>query len=109
MNERTDHWLVVLDAERLEAARAELDAFGRVTQSASARVLELGELGDRCAEDLAAVDGVLAITSDSLPPEVQDQLDVKENLWASAWALRQQPKNRKGEGLDWDAEGFEPP
>lgn len=108
MLDQTDQWLVVLDAEHPEDLRAELGAYGRVTQSVSPRVPVLGQLTDRSTEDLVVTDGVLAVTKGALPPEVIEKLDPQEALWASAWAQRQ-PKSRPGEGLDWDAEGFESP
>ncbi len=108
MSEKAEEWLIVL-RESTEEVRAQLKAYGRVTQTVSPRVLVLGDLADRCAPDLAATEGVAAVTDGALPPEVFDQLDEKEALWAAAWAQRKRSKNRLGEGLDWDAEGFEPP
>jgi hypothetical protein len=42
-----------------------------------------------------------------LPPSLGES----ERLFAQAWQLRQQSggKQRRGEGLGWDAEGFLPP
>lgn len=108
VNETSDEWLVVLD-EPAELAHAALDAYGRVTQRVSPRLLVLGNLADKCAPELATIEGVLAVATEALPPEVLDRLNDDERLWAAAWAQRRKPKDRPGDGLDWDAEGFEAP
>jgi hypothetical protein len=37
------------------------------------------------------------------------RLDERERLFAAGWNQRREPKHRRGEGLSWDAAGFDPP
>ena len=106
MNDKTTEWLVVLDPERAEEMRAQLIAYGRVTQAVSPSVVILSGIGDFCTGDLAGVEGVVAVADQELPAEVLEQLDANEAMWARAWAERRRPKQRPGDGLTWDAEGF---
>jgi hypothetical protein len=46
----------------------------------------------------------------AIPDSVLQQLNSTERTFAAAWVTGRQPKTtRPGEGLSWDAEGFEPP
>ena len=93
------------------------DASGRcrVTQKVSPRVMLVeatsGEpTGDLKAE-LEALPGVDAILTpgDSPGEEWIASLTRAEALFVQAFLRRSRPKERPGEGLDWDAEGFLPP
>jgi ABC-type iron transport system FetAB permease component len=80
----------------------------RVTQSVSKRVfLVRGQL------DLgwSAPEGVRTFSTADIPEEILNSLDQQEAMFVAAWRLRLQAptKQRPGEGLDWDAPGFEPP
>jgi len=59
--------------------------------------------------DLASRPGVIAMTEGTLPDEVANRLNKAEALFATAFANRRTSKERPGEGLPWDAPGFEPP
>jgi hypothetical protein len=57
------------------------------------------------------VPGVAAVTVGAVAQEVIADLDETEALFIRAWASRRGglERPRPGEGLDWDAGGFEPP
>ena len=64
------------------------------------------------AEDAAGLrgaPGVIAVGDPDLPDDVRAGLSDAERLFADAWVLGRRPKVRPGEGLPWDAPGFEPP
>jgi hypothetical protein len=72
-------------------------AGGRVLQRAGRVVV--AELPDG-----ASVPGARAPT-----PEALAALDEGERLFAAGWAAGRAPKERPGDGLPWDAPGFEAP
>lgn len=111
-----DEFLVVLDpASATAAAEAPLPALraaARVTQVMSDRVVLVQAEGPELVATLRAVPGVaLVLTEPEAEPSVDDAvgLDEKERLFVAAWRARARPKQRPGEGLDWDAPGFLPP
>ena len=55
--------------------------------------------------------GVSSVSEGAVAPELLGGLDEAEALFVSAWASRSEvPKlPRPGDGVDWDAGGFEPP
>lgn len=64
---------------------------------------------DRLAA-VRGIPGVVAMFEGSVPDTMRAQLNTTELLFAEAWAKNREPKkDRVGEGLSWDAEGFEPP
>ena len=104
--------LVVLDrhdAQRHQQALADA-ANARVTQIASSRLVVL-EAESSAISALAALPGVEGVYEAPVPDEVIERLEEPEALFARAWQMRQQRprRERRGEGLDWDAEGLEPP
>lgn len=101
--------LVVLADDAADAALAELRSYGRVTQVASRRLVVLESEEDPAV--LGSLPGVVVSTASELPVEVASGLDEGEALFASAWSsrMRQETKTRPGEGLSWDAPGFQPP
>ena len=58
---------------------------------------------------LRGAPGVVAVGDPELPDDVRAGLSDTERLFADAWVLGRQPKVRPGEGLPWDAPGFQPP
>jgi len=63
-------------------------------------------------EDLQALarrPEVQAVFRGDVPPEALARLDEPARLFAAAWNERHRPKVRRGEGLPWDAPGFDPP
>jgi hypothetical protein len=81
----------------------------KVVQRASSRVA-LVEGPVAGIRKLAALPGVEVI-EDDIPDSLLEQLSRTEALFARAWERRQHAhaKERPGEGLAWDAPGFEPP
>jgi hypothetical protein len=83
----------------------------RVVHTASPRLV----VGERAApaSDAAVrgIEGVVAVSDGELPQSLLDRLGPEEQLFATAWASRMaaDPKERRGEGLAWDARGFAPP
>ena len=81
-----------------------------VTQVVSPRLLIVSAEDDPTSI-LSALPGVRAVYGDKAPREAIESLTAEEALFAEGWNLRraQPPKERPGEGLGWDAKGFEPP
>jgi hypothetical protein len=52
---------------------------------------------------------VRAVFAGDVPPEALARLDEPERTFAAAWNARRAPNGRRGEGLPWDAPGFEAP
>lgn len=105
----SEEWLVVLDPEDawgLQQARTH----ARVTQVASPRLV-IVEAEPSTVSALAALPGVEGVYEGPVPDEVLDSLAGPDALFVRAWQVRQsQPRDeRRGERLNWDAEGFEPP
>ena len=99
--------LVMLDADRADAAIAEIEAVASVTQMLRPRLL-LVRADPDAREEIARIPGVIGLF-EAAPVEVLGGLSPVERLFVDAWAARSAPKTRHGEGLDWDAPGFEPP
>src|ERR1700755_3584016 len=80
----------------------------RVTQKVSPRVLIVEPTGDVTKEELRTMKGVEAVSEqgESLPGDVRGTLTGTEALFVDAFAQQARHKERRGEGLDWDAEGF---
>ena len=70
-------------------------------------------VGEPAASDAAVrgIEGVVAVSAGELPQSLLDRLAPEEQLFATAWASRmaETPKQRRGEGMAWDARGFVPP
>jgi hypothetical protein len=102
--------LAILSSESARAAIDDLADAYPVTHEASWRVLVIrhggGDFGD-----LAAIPGAAVVSGADVASEMLEGLDESEVLFVQAWSMRRgSSKNRRrGEGLDWDAEGFEPP
>jgi hypothetical protein len=67
------------------------------------------EVDDDAVAGLRRAAGVLGIGDPDLPDDVRAGLTETERLFADAWAAGREPKTRPGEGLAWDAPGFQPP
>lgn len=65
------------------------------------------------ADDLVAlqeIDGVAVVTANPVELDVTPPLSDTERLFAAGWAARGVKSGpRAGDGLAWDAPGFEPP
>lgn len=60
-------------------------------------------------EEIADRPDVVVATVGALPPDVIPRLEPDEAVFAAAFAARRDKGERIGEGLEWDASGFEPP
>jgi hypothetical protein len=107
--------LVLLDVGAGSAARAAVARHGRVLQQAGERLLVVEAAGgslDALADALRSVPGVTRVVVDPAHAATIGGLDAGEALFAEAWASRRTspPKGaRRGEGVDWDAPGFQAP
>jgi hypothetical protein len=81
-----------------------------VVQSVSPRVL-LVRVTPEIADQLRTDPNVEFLTAGAVPPEIVATLTPTESLFVNAWNMRiaKSEKSRPGEGLSWDAPGFEPP
>jgi hypothetical protein len=87
-----------------------LDRF-RIVHAVSSRVFVIELPADASSRDVAALSGVTAVSRSGSAPEILAGLDEMEILFVRAWSKRTEESTprRRGEGLDWDADGFEPP
>lgn len=100
--------LVVLESDHSPEAMGGMSPRVTITQRLPPRLIVVS--GPRRAiQALRAQPGVLAVTDGEAPAEVLDDLSGTERLFAAAWAVRRRPKDRPGDGLDWDAPGFQAP
>lgn len=101
--------LLIFDGIQTEEALIGVARLVNVTQRLPPR-LAIVEGG---IDQLAAVHGIpsiIAMFEGPVPEAMLRQLNPPERLFAEAWAESRRPKSdRRGEGLLWDAEGFEPP
>ena len=71
--------------------------------------LAVVESDDDARAALRTAPDVLGIGDPDLPDDVRGRLTDTERVFADAWVLGRRPKTRPGDGLAWDAPGFEPP
>ena len=97
--------LLILD----ENASDEILQSQRVLQQISPRVVIIES--ERPRNEVEGMKGVQAVVEpgESMSEDVRDMLTSSEALFADAYTRRARAKERPGEGLDWDAEGFLPP
>lgn len=98
--------LVLVEASSFVAAVERIRALARVTQLLPPRLVLVDD--SRAVRDHAAdVDGVIGVYDDL--SVLDHDLDDASRAFVRAWDARKRPKSRPGEGLDWDAHGFQPP
>ncbi len=103
--------LVILSGDRAQESFKQVSANYKVQHEASPRVFVV-EGGQGELVKLRSISGVLAATAGDLPPKVLESLDDGEALFVAAWLSRIKEgssKQRRGDGLSWDAPGFVPP
>jgi hypothetical protein len=110
MNTKKLEWLVYLEKEHADNTLEELRSQFSVAQVGSRQLVILRGSAEQ-KDQLKALNGVQEVFEGSVPSNLIEGLDLSEYLFVKAWSIRQQvkPKTRPGEGLDWDAEGFEAP
>jgi hypothetical protein len=103
-------FLLILDSVTAAEAQEQLHRTHRVTQVGSPRVVVVAVSPEETPPS-PSTPGVVTVSSGSLPPDIFEELDEQEALFVAAWASRMTgpEKQRRGEGLPWDAPGFEPP
>lgn len=110
MNKEELEVLVYLQEEGAERALERLRTHFTITQMAS-RQLAVVRVAPGQEGQIQSVEGVQGVFEHAIPENLFTHLNFNESLFVKAWNLRQQEgfKERPGDGLDWDAEGFEPP
>ena len=103
--------LVIMSEGSTAEGGAELPGRFPIVHTVSPRVFVIEPPGDVSSTDVAALPGVAAVSERDVAPEILEGLDETEGLFVQAWSKRQgeSKTQRRGEGLDWDADGFEPP
>ena len=103
--------LVILEDDSSIAGGGELFDRFRVVHAVSPTVFVVELPTDVSAVEVGAIPGVAAVSDGAVAPELIAGLEEAEALFVRAWARRiELPRPlRPGEGLDWDACGFEPP
>lgn len=101
-------WMLVFGAGG--SARDEGERY-RVTQRVSPRVVIVSPAHDAMPDELRRATGAEAVLEpgETLAADLRQTLSNAEGLFVDAFAGRSSSKQRRGEGLDWDAEGFAPP
>lgn len=101
--------LVIVEPVRSEAELTQILSNCRVVAKLPPRLVVV-EANDAEMEVLRGAPAISAVlTAVSELPKLE--LNEGEKLFVEAWHKRQrtEKKNRVGEGLPWDAEGFQPP
>lgn len=99
--------LVILDADRADTARAEIEGVAPVTHMLPPRLL-LIHAAPGVPERVRRIPGVVEIFDRPSVVPASD-LSPPERVFVDAWATRNISKTRRGEGLNWGETGFEPP
>jgi len=101
--------IVVVDAAASENVLADLSRKVVIKHRLPPRIAVVA-VDSSDLESIAHMDGVVAVCTAPIPGPVADILDPTERLFVEAWASGQTPKvSRPGDGLPWDAPGFQPP
>lgn len=107
MSELEREFLVVVDPARSREVLARLGEAVAVSQIFTPRLALVRD--DPGAQERArSIVGVVHVRTDD-PRDLIPDLTPSERLFIAAWVERARPKMRRGEGLNWDAPGFEPP
>jgi hypothetical protein len=106
----TRHVLVVLHDESAGRTATPLQGQYRILSRLPPRILVV-DPGEQASADLRREPGVLGVYEREVPDDLLARLRPEEQLFVRAWAQQatQEQKVRPGEGLSWDAPGFEPP
>lgn len=110
MAEDRREFLIMLSDARTETTLRELRSRAAVLHAASPRVVVVNANLEEAAT-LRSLPGVTGVFDRNVPSDVLESLEEGEALFVAAWESRQEgrEKVRPGEGLPWDASGFEPP
>ncbi|HJT91079.1 MAG TPA: hypothetical protein VJ777_03940 [Mycobacterium sp.] len=109
MTESQQEQLVLLEVAGVGPAIAEIEALAPVTQTLPPRLLLVHADAD-ARNAILRIPGVVSVFDVAAAPiDVPLDLSQAERVFVAAWLTRSAPKTRRGDGLDWDAPGFEPP
>lgn len=100
--------LVVLAPGAGQTSRDAVAVIAPVLHSASDQVFAVRGDAAQVAR-VRQVPGVSLVLVGHESENVLRNLSPTEELFAKAWLMARQPKQRKGEGLPWDAPGHLPP
>ena len=103
--------LVIMSEGSVDSDSAGLAEGFRIVHAVSRRVFVIESPAGTTSADLAALPGVAALSKGDVAPEIFEGLDETEALFVRAWSRRKEESKtqRRGDGMDWDAGGFEPP
>lgn len=107
LNDTTDEWLVVFEKGLPSNPIEKLKKVVRVTQMLPPRLVLICA-NKKMQEQVNQITGVLGIYK-HIPPELAVELTFQEQIFVSAWISRQLSKERRGDKLPWDSQGFAPP
>jgi hypothetical protein len=99
--------VILSDADNVQTSSS-VTARARVSQVGSARVMVV-DADPATLGQLRELPGVLGVMmpGDAVPESAG--LNDQELLFVKGWQVSKQPKQRRGEGLPWDAPGFDAP
>ena len=100
--------LIIAEPAALESVWRDVSALVDVTQRLPPR-LAIVQGDEGALAKLRDVSGIVVVTSGDVPDQISSVLSESERLFAQGWVLGRSPKQRKGDGLAWDADGFLPP
>ena len=100
--------LLIFDALQTDSVLSRVAELASVKQRLPPRLAIVEGDSDQLAS-IRSIPGIISIFEGTVPETTLQQLNPTERLFAEAWAESRRPKSRIGEGLPWDAEGFEPP
>lgn len=100
--------LIIAESSDPDEAFMRASEYVRMTQHLPPRIA-VAE-GNRSQLDaVRALPDVFGVFEKDIPGAVLQKLNPTERLFVEAWVLAREPKSRPGEGLPWDADGFESP
>jgi hypothetical protein len=102
--------LVVLTGTGADAHAGAAQGTYRVLTRLPPRLMVV-DADDRAIAELSRDPGVARVVERGAPPVTLEGLRPEEQLFVDSWQLAstQESKPRAGDGLSWDAPGFQPP
>jgi hypothetical protein len=103
--------LVIMSEGSTREGGAGLPDRFRIVHTVSPRVFVIESPADVSSTEVAALPGVASVSKGGAALEILEGLNETESLFVQAWSTRKgdSETQRRGEGLDWDADGFVPP
>ena len=101
--------LVIVDECQATEALSRVGERVEVTQRLPPR-LAIARGAPGALEAVRNLPGIVSVSEGPVPVPVLQALNPTEQVFAEAWALSRKPKDfRPGDGLSWDAPGYQPP